>query len=148
MEQKDFTTSILVTHSPIQVFDAINNPAAWWSGEIQGSATQVGDVFIYRYKDLHMSAQKVTELIPGEKVEWLVTESALNFVDHKEEWTGTKIVFEIQKEGDKTALRFTHQGLTPQVECYNNCSVAWTTLLQTGLFALITKGSAPDIVLA
>ena len=68
---------------------------------VEGSADKVGDEFTYRYKDIHYSKQRVTELIPGKKIVWLVTESNLNFIKDKQEWTGTKISFDITKRVTK-----------------------------------------------
>jgi hypothetical protein len=89
----------------------------------------LGGEFTYRYKDIHASKQKVTELVPGRKVVWTVTDSALQFVEHKDEWTGTKVVFDIVRKGDKTEIRFTHVGLVPNFDCYDACSKGWTQLL-------------------
>ena len=91
-------------------------------------------------EDIHYSKQKVVEMTPNEKVVWLVTESKLNFINDKSEWTGTKIIFEISQEKTKTKLQFTHLGLVKEYECYNICQGAWTTYIQGSLRNLITKG--------
>jgi len=140
MEQQDFTTSILVDQTPMEAFDAINNVRAWWPGEIEGNTTKLNDEFIYRYKKIHYSKQKLVEVIPGKKVVWLVTDSSLNFVENKTEWTGTKIIFEISEKTNKTQIRFTHQGLIPQYECFESCSNAWSDIIRNGLRNLITIG--------
>jgi hypothetical protein len=92
-------------------------------------------------KDLHFSKKKITEFIPGKKVVWQVLDGYLNFVADKNEWTGTKIIFEISKKDDKkTEVRFTHKGLVPQFECYNACSNAWSSFINGSLKDLITTG--------
>ena len=140
MEQQDFTTSILVDQAPMEAFDAINNVRGWWPGEIEGNTTKLDDEFIYRYKKIHYSKQKLLEVIPGNKVVWLVTDSSLNFVENKTEWTGTKIIFEISEKNNKTQVRFTHQGLIPQYECFDSCSNAWSDIIKNGLRNLLTTG--------
>jgi len=80
------------------------------------------------------------EVIPNEKVVWLVTDSNLDFTKNKSEWTGTKIIFDVSKINNKTQLRFTHVGLVPAIECYDGCSGAWEDLIQKSLFSLITNG--------
>jgi len=146
MDNQDFTTTILVDQSPKEVFNVINNVRKWWTGEpgVEGSTDKLGDEFTYRYKDLHYSKQKVTELIPGKKVVWLVTDSKLNFIKDKQEWTGTKISFDITKKGDKTAVRFTHVGLVPDIECYGDCSNAWSSYIKSSLRNFIAKDKAPS----
>jgi len=140
MKTSDFTTTISVDQTPQEAFNAINNVRDWWPGEIEGNTTKLNDEFSYRYKKMHYSNQKLVEVIPGKKVIWLVTESSLNFVENKSEWTGTKIIFEIFEKDNKTQVRFTHQGLVPQFECFDACSNAWTDIIRDGLRALITTG--------
>src|ERR1700730_11861979 len=86
----------------------------------------------------HYAKQKITELIPGNKVVWLVSDSQLNFVKDKSEWNGTTITFEISKKGDMTEVRFTHAGLVPDFECYGACSNAWGSYINGSLRNLIT----------
>jgi hypothetical protein len=141
----DFTTTISVDQTPEEAFAAINNVRGWWAGAIEGSTDKLGDEFTYRYEDVHYSKQKLTELIPGKKVVWLVTESQLNFAQDKAEWTGTQITFEISRKGNKTEVRFTHLGLIPEFECFNECSSAWGSLIKVSLRSLIAGGDAEPV---
>ncbi len=141
----DYTIAIRVDQTPKQVFDAINNVRGWWSGDITGITDKVGEVWTYRYKDLHRSTQRITELVAGKRVVWHVTDSHLSFVKDTTEWNGTDIVFDIARKGDKTELRFTHVGLAPAVECYGDCSDAWRFYVRDSLRKLITTGKgAPN----
>jgi len=140
MDKQSFTTSFTVDQSPEEVFRAINDVRAWWSGEIDGPTDALGATFTYRYKDVHKSTQKITALVPGKKVVWHVEEAALNFVKDKDEWNGTEVVFEIGKKDGKTELRFTHLGLVPAFECYGGCSGAWGFYINESLRSLITTG--------
>jgi Activator of Hsp90 ATPase homolog 1-like protein len=140
MKTKNFTTSIVVDRSPEEAFDAINDVRGWWSGEIQGRTDVLGAEFTYSYKKVHRTTQKITELVPGEKIVWHVTSSQLNFVRDKSEWDGTDIVFEIAQKGDKTEIRFTHVGLVPAIECYDGCSGAWGFYVNESLRDFIMKG--------
>jgi uncharacterized protein YndB with AHSA1/START domain len=140
METKGFSTSFTVEQSPREVFDAINDVRGWWSGEIDGSTDELGAEFTYRYKGLHRSTQKITELVPGKRVVWHVSDASLNFVEDKTEWNGTDILFEIARKGDKTEVRFTHVGLVPRFQCYGDCSGAWGFYINDSLRSLIATG--------
>ena len=145
MKNPDFTTTISVDRTPEEAFTAINNVRGWWSGEIEGDTDKLGAEFTYRYKDVHRSKQKVTELIPGKKVVWHVLDSRLSFVKDKSEWNDTDIVFEISEKKGKTEVRFTHVGLVPQYECFDSCSNGWGTLVNGNLRGLIaTDKGQPD----
>ncbi len=138
--EQNFTTTISVDKTPEEVFDAINDVRGWWSEEIEGTTDRLGAEFKYHYKDLHLSTQKITELVPGRKVVWHVQDSRLNFVKDKTEWNGTDIVFEIAKKDGETELRFTHVGLVPALECYDACSDGWGFYIKDSLRDLITAG--------
>lgn len=140
MRDQNFTTTFLVDQSPKEVFDAINNVRGWWSESIEGSTDKLHSVFLYHYKDVHICKLKIVERIPDKKVVWLVLDNYFNFTRDKTEWKGTKIIFDISKEGGKTRLRFAHRGLVPQYECYKVCHDAWTSYIQGSLKDLITTG--------
>jgi len=142
MKNKNFTTTLLVDQTPEEVFDSIRNVRGWWSGyyseEIKGDTEKLNDEFSFRAGDgVHYSKQKLVEVIPNKKVVWLITESDLSFLEKKDEWTGTKVIFDISTKDNKTQLVFTHDGLNPDIECYNACAPAWSQYLQNKLLPLI-----------
>ena len=140
MSNQSYTASISVDQSPKEAFDAIRNVRGWWSEEIEGSTAKVGDEFLYRYQNLHRCTMKQVEFVSDKRVAWLVTDNYFSFTEDKTEWKGTKVVFDIAKEGDKTEIRFTHEGLVPTYECYNVCSDAWGTYIRGSLKSLIATG--------
>ena len=75
MQNQDFTTTILVDQTPKEVFNAITNPRAWWSEEIEGSTDKLNDEFNYHFEDIHRCSLKITELIPDQKLVWLVLDN-------------------------------------------------------------------------
>ena len=96
--------------------------------------------FSYRYEDVHVSTQTVSELVPGRRVVWHVDDARLSFTSEPDEWVGTDIRFEILPLDAATEVRFTHVGLTPRKECYEKCSGAWTFYVSNSLRSLITTG--------
>ena len=140
MSNQNYTASFTVDQSPEEVFGAINNVRSWWSETIAGNTDRLGAEFDYHYQDVHRCSFRITEFVPGKRVVWHVLSNYFNFVQDKTEWTGTDVVFDISKNGDKTEVRFTHVGLVPAYECYNICSDAWGLYVKGSLRDLITTG--------
>ncbi|MGC1171515.1 MAG: hypothetical protein WA886_21610, partial [Candidatus Acidiferrales bacterium] len=84
MDQQ-LSASFTVDQSPAEAYAAINNVRAWWAGQIDGPTDKLNGEFTYRYKNFHYSRHRVTELIPGKKVVWLVLDSSLSFIEDKTE---------------------------------------------------------------
>lgn len=139
-EAQDFTVSILLDQPPKEVFAAITNPLGWWSEEIKGGTKKINDEFTYHYEDVHRCKMRLVEVIPEKRVVWLVLDNFFAFTKDKAEWKNTMIFFEIQKRGTKTHLRFTHEGLVPEFECYDVCHKAWAHYIQKSLLSLIATG--------
>lgn len=140
MNTPDFTTGFTVNQSAGEVFNAINNVRGWWSEDIEGSTDTLNAEFNYHYKDVHVCNIKITELIPGKKVVWLVLNNYFNFTKDDSEWTGTKIIFDISAKDNQTQVQFTHVGLVPDYECFNVCQDAWSNYIKNSLRDLIVSG--------
>lgn len=112
----DFTTTLVVDQTPKQAFDAITNVRGWWSEEIEGNTEKLNDVFDYHFEDIHTCKIKLTAVVPGKKVVWLVLENYFKFTHDETEWTGTEISFEISEKDEKTHVTLTHYGLVPEYE--------------------------------
>jgi hypothetical protein len=132
-KNQNYSISFAVDQYPEQVFNAINNVRVWWSGEIEGETDKLGAEFTYSYQNMYRSKQKITELVPNQKVVWHVLDRSLSFPKDKSEWTGTDIVFDVPAKDGKTEVRFSHVGLAPQIECYGSCSNAWSMLVNGNL---------------
>ena len=141
MKEQDYTTTLTVGATPNEVFKSINNVTKWWTEVLEGSFQKLNDEFTVRFfDDVHVSTQKLVEIIPDKKVVWLVTDATLNFVDDKHEWKNTKISFELSKVDNKTQVDFTHFGLVPAFQCYKDCKKGWDYYIKGSLFKLLTEG--------
>lgn len=142
MENKNYQATIEVTNSPEEIFRHItDNVAQWWGGkDLSGSSTHTNDEFIVNHPSAHYSKQRLVEVIPNKKVVWLVTESKLSWLKNQEEWTNTKMVFEISETNHSRLLHFTHEGLVPEKESYAKCSEGWNMVIRDWLYTLIMYG--------
>lgn len=130
----DFTFHMESSDTSKNVFETLLNVRSWriglYSETINGKTEKLDDEFTFSAGGgVHYSKQKLVELIPEKKIVWLVTDSNLSFLEKPDEWTGTKICFDISTKGKKSQITFTHEGLVPKFECYNGCAGAWTQYL-------------------
>ena len=98
MSTKDFTTILTVDQTPEEVFNAVKDVKAWWTPNLKGKSSHLNDEFEVRFGDVHYSKQKLIEVIPNEKVVWLVLENYFKFTKEENEWTGNRIIFEITEQ--------------------------------------------------
>jgi hypothetical protein len=140
MENKNFTSTILVDEDPETAFNAIRNFRAWWSEEIEGNSDVLNDTFFYHYKDVHICKIRLIEVVSARKLVYKVLENNFNFIADKTEWVNTRLIFEIFREAAKTRVKFTHEGLVKAYACYDICSDAWTSYIQGSLKSLISTG--------
>lgn len=140
MDTQNFTATILLDSSASRAFEAIQNFRGWWSEDIEGETNRLNDTFFYHYKDVHMCKIKLIEKITDFRLTYHVLDNQFSFTKDKTEWVDTKLMFEISKEGDRTKVKFTHNGLTPLDECYEICNDSWSNYIKKSLYDLITKG--------
>ena len=142
----DLSKSFTVDATPERVYDAINDVRGWWGGLV-GRNDVVGQEWVYFVPDIHFSKFRTTELVPGKRIAWLVTDSELTYLEDKQEWTGTTVEFDLAPVNGGTEVRFTHRGLTPEVECFEVCDLAWGEYIIGSLQDFITKGiGAPNSI--
>ena len=135
MAKNDFTYEFETSKSAGEVFDLLTEIPKWWSGlheeTITGKSGRLGDEFSFTAgRGMHHTEQQVVELVPGKKLVWLVTDAKLTFVENTGEWKGTKFGFYLAPANGKTHVTFIHDGLVPEVECFEQCSAGWTGYLK------------------
>lgn len=115
-----------------EVFALLLDIKTWWSGiyeeTIAGQSSTINDEFSFSAGGgMHFTRQKLLEQVPYRTIVWEVIESNLSFLDNPKEWEHTKLRFDItETAATTTIITFTHEGLTPAIECYDQCSTAWS----------------------
>src|SRR3954463_15137962 len=109
MTAENYTTTVMIERTPLEVFAAINNVRGWWSEEVDGDTDRTGAEFAYRGHDdadtvEHLSRIRVVELVPGERVVWRVLDNSMSFIDDQSEWKDTEIRFELSESVVGTEL--------------------------------------------
>ena len=144
MDQNDYQCAITVNVSAKEAFDASRRVSEWWTNSLEGQSQNRGDVFTVRFGDTFVTIE-LTDVVDSKKITWQVTDCYLHWLNDKTEWNGTTMNFEIAPKNDSTEIRFTHIGLVPEIECYNDCQKGWDQYIKQSLFKLITEGKGyPD----
>jgi uncharacterized protein YndB with AHSA1/START domain len=109
--------------------------AAWWTNDTQGESRLDG-VLQFRFEKGGFD-MKVLELRPEERVVWRV-------VDGPPEWIGTKVVWDVKREGDHIIVLFKHEGWKEPGEMMHHCSTKWAVFLLSLKSLLETGKGAPE----
>jgi Activator of Hsp90 ATPase homolog 1-like protein len=134
-DTNSYSFSFESAKTPQTIFETLIDVRQWWVGlfgeDIKGNSDKLHEEFTFSAGNgLHYTKQRLVELIPNKKIVWQITESKLTFVEVTDEWTNTKIGFEISTVGNSSQVTFTHEGLVKKFQCYTNCSDAWTQYLK------------------
>jgi hypothetical protein len=139
MEKKSFHRTITVNASPEEAMKKISQVNLWWAKSFSGSAEKLNDKFTVTFGETFVDF-KISGLIPGKKVVWKVTDCNLHWLKDKKEWCNTEVVYEIHSENGSTVINFTHVGLVPGVECYEDCEKGWDGHITQSLVKFINEG--------
>jgi len=140
MKNQNYNATLAVSQTANEVFKNVNRVSKWWTENLEGNSENLNDVFTLLWGGKSFVTIKIIESVPEKKVLWEVTDSYLEWLTDKMEWQNTKMSFEISTENNSTTIHFTHIGLVPEVECYNDCVKGWDQYIKGSLFKLITEG--------
>lgn len=90
--------------------------AGWWTQDVNHEGTQ-GSVSTFRFTSGAFNRMKIMVIEPGQ-IEW-------ECVDGHEEWTGTRVRFELREDGGQTKVCFSHSGWREITEYVGECSFHW-----------------------
>ncbi len=137
--QTDYHASINVNTSARKAAEAISNPSAWWTENLEGSAKNVNDIFTVTFGETFVRF-KITEMIPEKRIVWQVEDCNLHWLKDKTEWNNTSILWEISHNNGSTQIEMTHIGLRPGIECFEACEKGWDQYVKDSLFSLLKEG--------
>ena len=103
-----------------------------------GSAENIGDTPTFHFDegDTHWQ-MKVLNLITNEFVHWECIEAS-HFASNldknaKEEWLGTRLEWKFRYKNGQTEISLLHEGLNPELKCFNICERGWDFFFVTKL---------------
>ena len=138
----NYQQSVSVKATKEQVFDALTTKVGEWWGPVDRMAQQVGETFKIDFDGESYWKFQVVEMPGAQKVVWECIESHQdhNVKGMDEEWTGSKLYWQIFERGQAVEVEFLHQGLVPQGDCYKVCSAAWDFYITDSLKSFLETG--------
>jgi len=140
---EDFTAVLNLPASPRTVsalFTSAAGVSRWW-GPTEGDGA-VGGTLVTSFGEHGVNSMRVLQAGPARVVWESIESEGITPTGHTKEWLGTRMEFDIVPAGSGTELRFRHAGLSPQLECWDDCVAAWTYFLASiETFAEIGTGT-------
>jgi uncharacterized protein YndB with AHSA1/START domain len=112
---------------PAALFDAfttLDGIAGWWTEQVTGCGAEGGELTLgFPNSDgprvvLHVDTAQRSSIV------WSVRD--VPPLPAWQEWAGTRIAVRLEPDGDGgTMMQFEHEGLNPQLHCYDTCSRGW-----------------------
>lgn len=127
MPDQSYSTEIQISAKPESVYKAITKDIDKWWTESSNQALQTGDKLIVRFEKTTCWVMAVAEAIQNRSLVWNVAEANhdLEGITKKDEWKGTTIKWNIVEYETGSKVTFTHQGLVPELECFDICQAGW-----------------------
>lgn len=121
IDNSSYRRQIEFTKPPEAVLAALATPAGvagWWV-PATGSGSEGGELHLTFPPGIGVF--RVDHAAPPATVVWTVLKC-----DFLPDWVGTRIIFSLRPGTDGgTTLDFRHEGLTAQLECFDQCRQGW-----------------------
>jgi hypothetical protein len=138
-----YTSEITITSTPKAAYQALTTGFdKWWTTDCN-RISETGDEVTFKFGSTYW-VMRATNLIPDKFVELECIEahhvhdglpsSILN------EWKGSKLKWEVQKQDKKTKIILVHEGLMPSLKCYEVCGQGWAYFFVNSLKQYLDTG--------
>jgi len=144
-----YTREIIVSTIPKEIFKALTTGFnKWWTTGCN-FVSKSGDKITFKFGAsywvmlaINLIPEKLVELecIEAHHVHDGLPSSILN------EWKGSKLIWNIHRQDDKTKIVFTHKGLVPSLECYDICKQGWDYFFVNSLKQYLDTGKGSPFV--
>ncbi len=145
MDNESFTRTITVDASPSEAYKAVTEEVGQWWGSTTAPFSAVDDEAAFSFNPNSSTwTFRATKLVPDRHVE--LTCTAANHIhdglpdSFREEWLGTKLIFDIEPNGHGARIRLMHEGLTPALDCYEVCESGWDVFFVDSLKSYLDTG--------
>lgn len=144
----DYVATVHYGVPPADVYEAVAQPGGpngWWttSGD---TATAEGGLMRLNWSGRDHIVFRLDRLDWPTAMTWTCVEQHDRNLAVPDEWVGTKLHFRFVEDRDGTLLEFTHEGLIPQLDCYDVCEGGWDFFLRRSVKLLAETGAGQPYV--
>jgi uncharacterized protein YndB with AHSA1/START domain len=138
----DYTYDMRVQVPLPQVIEALTDDTVisrWWTA-VSGSERDGAEVRLFIGDGAPFVFFTVAHAAGTNEVTWTVTDCAV-----MADWVGTQPSFSVQQDDDGTCtIEFRHVGLTPALECFDQCRAGWNHFMPSLHQFLETGAGRPN----
>lgn len=144
MNSRNYKRQIAVKATPKAAYNALTTGYAHWWTSPDKPLTAIGDISKFSFSGRHgYWSFKATALSPT-RIEMVCVE-ALHIHEGmpkeiETEWLGSKLIWEIEEVGENTIVSLEHEGLTPDLHCYEICESGWDMFFVDSLKSYLDTG--------
>ena len=137
-KERSYSKKLVLRCTREKMFQALSSKkgiTGWWTHLVKGVFAENKKIRLEfeglsEHIDLQIDSQKRPE-----QVIWTCLVHSSN-----PEWAKTKIIFALsEKSKSACELSFQHQGLSPQLDCYDDCRLGWDYFLKS-LAGFVERG--------
>lgn len=140
----NYQTTIKVKAAPEKAYNALTTGFEHWWTTPDSHILKIGDTAKFGFSDkFGYWTFKATELTPSRIVLDCVDALHIHEGFPKEietEWLGTRLIWTIRPEGSGSTIELHHEGLTPDLYCYDICATGWDMFFVSSLQAYLDTG--------
>lgn len=130
MTQQSYTKSIDVQARPSAAFEAVTRGVAHWWTRPDQPLTQIGDRAKFTFPPgVSYWTFELSHMERPTHAEWTCVDALhVHAGQPKEietEWLNTKVVWSITAQAGGSRIEMQHQGLSPDLLCYDICEAGW-----------------------
>jgi Activator of Hsp90 ATPase homolog 1-like protein len=146
MNKKSYAKTIRVSANTQEAFDALTRGYKKWWTSVDNNFDKVGDQIKFTFPPMESYWTFEAKILEPNKVVELECVDALHLLidkpqASKTEWLGTKARWTIEPQADHTDIHFVHDGLTPDLHCYEVCEAGWDLFFVDSLKAYLDTGT-------
>lgn len=146
MQSQNYQKNILVNASAKDAFRALTSGHSMWWTPCDGAFTRIGDRIKFTFPPQESFwTFEAKDLIPAQLVTLLCVDAHHIILGQSDasltEWLDTTLRFKITAEGDQTKIDMEHDGLVPDLDCYDVCKAGWDHFFLRSLKAYLDTGT-------